>query len=234
MIRPTLSLAALSGIALAVAASLGGAGSAGAHEGHRHSPRPSHPVIAVSPDMKIGGLAELRDHDGRPFTLGAPTDRPTLVFFGYVSCPGVCPTTLTEARQIHATLGPERAPRTVFVTLDPERDTQAVLKAYMGAFDASFTGLSGTPEQIARVAELYRVGFRKVLTGSSYTIEHSAYIYLLDESGRVVRLYRHGAEAAVLVRDLLRLKAREAAWRLSPGSTPVRVRAAGTSNDANK
>ncbi len=213
MIRPTLSLAVLSGIALAVATSLGGAGSAGAHEGHRHSSRPSHPVIAVSPEMKIGGVAELRDHDGRPFVLGAPTDRPTLVFFGFVSCPDACPTTLTEARQIRATLGAERTPRIAFVTLDPERDTPLVLKAYMEAFDPSFVGLSGAAEQIARVAELYRVGYRKVLTGSSYTIEHSAFSYLLDESGRVVRLYRHGTEAAVMVRDLQRLQAQNAARR---------------------
>ncbi len=210
------SRASLSRVALLLVATLVGivgTSGAGAHEGHRHPSRPSHPVIAVSADMKIGGVAELRDHDGRPILLGAPTDRPTLVFFGFVSCPDACPTTLTEARQIRATLGAERTPRIAFVTLDPERDTPVVLKAYMEAFDPSFVGLSGSAEQIARVAELYRVGYRKVLTGSSYTIEHSAFSYLLDESGRVVRLYRHGTEAAVMVRDLQRLQAQNAARR---------------------
>lgn len=200
------------GLAGFAAAVIGVAG-AFAHEGHRHPQRPSHAPIVLPANAAIGGAVELLDHDGRPFVLGARRDRPTLVFFGFTSCPDACPTTLVEAVQIRAALGAERAPTIAFVTLDPERDTPAVLKAYMGAFDASFVGLTGSEQQIARAAELYRVGYRRVPTGTSYSIEHSAFVYLLDESGAAVRLYRHGTEAAVLVRDLLRLKAQAAARR---------------------
>lgn len=199
--------------ALSIAMNLVTIGSTGAHEGHRHLARPSHPVIPVTAQMKIGGEAELRDQHDRPFVLGAPTERATLLFFGFVSCPDACPTALAEAKQIRAGLGAERAPTIAFVTLDPARDTPHVLKAYMEAFDASFLGLSGSEQQIARAAELYRVGYRRVPTGSSYTIEHSAYVYLLDPSGRVVRLYRHGTEAATIVRDIQRLMSQDAARR---------------------
>lgn len=198
---------------LTVASAIAVTGVAIAHEGHRHAPRPSHPVIPVTAQMKIGGVTELRDQDNRPYMLGSPSGRPTLLFFGFVSCPDACPTTLSEAKQIRAALGASRAPTIAFVTLDPARDTPTVLKAYMEAFDPTFIGLSGSDQQIARAAELYRVGYRRVPTGSSYTIEHSAYSYLLDESGRVVRLYRHGTEAATIVQDLHRLMSQDAASR---------------------
>lgn len=199
--------------ASAVLLCIGATAIALAHEGHRHPPRSGQSDAAQPVAASIGGAVELRDHEGRSFVLGGRSDRPTLVFFGFTRCPEACPTTLVEAAQIRAALGAARAPTVAFVTLDPDRDTPAVLKAYTGAFDASFIGLTGTAEQIAQAAERYRVGYRRVPAGSSYTIEHSAYVYLLDEAGRVVRLYRHGTEAAVMVRDLQRLGARDAARR---------------------
>lgn len=179
---------------------------AGAHDGHRHENRPALRGMAPPAGVRIGGEFELIDQDGRPFRIGAPSGRPTLLFFGFTSCPAVCPTALADAQQVRSTLGPELAPTVVFITLDPQRDTPQVLKAYVGAFDPEFIGLGGSPEQVERAARGYRVGYRRVTTGASYTIDHSAFTYLLDERGRVVRLYPHGTPGIDLAEDLSRLR----------------------------
>ena len=155
--------------------------------------------------VAIGGPFELIDQDGRTVTEQALLGRPSLVFFGYTHCPDVCPATMYDISQIMQALGPDadRA-RAVFITVDPERDTQPVLKDYMSSFDPHITGLTGDLDAITTVAKEYRVYFRKVATeGDDYGMDHTAITYLMDKEGRFVApfsLKRTTEEAAADLR----------------------------------
>ena len=155
--------------------------------------------------VAIGGPFELIDQDGRTVTEQVLLGRPSLVFFGYTHCPDVCPATMYDISQIMRALGPDadRA-RAVFITVDPERDTQPVLKDYMSSFDPHITGLTGDLDAITAVAKEYRVYFRKVATeGDDYGMDHTAITYLMDKEGRFVApfsLKRTTEEAAADLR----------------------------------
>jgi len=155
--------------------------------------------------VAIGGPFQLIDQDGRTVTEQALLGRPSLVFFGYTHCPDVCPATMYDISQIMQALGPDadRA-RAVFITVDPERDTQPVLKDYMSSFDPHITGLTGDLDAITTVAKEYRVYFRKVATeGDDYGMDHTAITYLMDKEGRFVApfsLKRTTEEAAADLR----------------------------------
>jgi protein SCO1/2 len=155
--------------------------------------------------VAIGGPFQLIDQDGRTVTEQALLGRPSLVFFGYTHCPDVCPATMYDISQIMQALGPDadRA-RAVFITVDPERDTQPVLKDYMSSFDPHITGLTGDLDAITAVAKEYRVYFRKVATeGDDYGMDHTAITYLMDKDGRFVApfsLKRTTEEAAADLR----------------------------------
>ena len=127
-----------------------------------------------------------------------------VVFFGYTQCPDVCPTTLQELVEAKALLGPlgERL-KGVFITVDPERDTPEVLQAYTQAFSPDFVGLSGTPDQIAEVARSFKVFYKKVpgSTPNSYTIDHSAGMYMYDTQGQLRVYHRYGQGAQALATD---------------------------------
>ena len=155
--------------------------------------------------VAIGGPFQLIDQDGRAVTEQALLGRPSLVFFGYTHCPDVCPATMYDISQIMRALGPDadRA-RAVFITVDPERDTQPVLKDYMSSFDPHITGLTGDLDAITAVAKEYRVYFRKVATeGDASGMDHTAITYLMDKDGRFVApfsLKRTTEEAAADLR----------------------------------
>ena len=155
--------------------------------------------------VAIGGPFQLIDQDGRTVTEQALLGRPSLVFFGYTHCPDVCPATMYDISQIMRALGPDadRA-RAVFITVDPERDTQPVLKDYMSSFDPHITGLTGDLDAITAVAKEYRVYFRKVATeGDDYGMDHTAITYLMDKDMRFVspfNLKRSTEEAAADLR----------------------------------
>ena len=155
--------------------------------------------------VAIGGPFQLIDQDGHTMTEQALLGRPSLVFFGYTHCPDVCPATMYDISQIMQALGPDadRA-RAVFITVDPERDTQPVLKDYMSSFDPHITGLTGDLDAITAVAKEYRVYFRKVATeGDDYGMDHTAITYLMDKEGRFVApfsLKRTTEEAAADLR----------------------------------
>ena len=132
-----------------------------------------------------------------------------LVFFGYTQCPDVCPTTMTELAEIRKLLGKDgNRLQGVFITVDPERDTPEVLKAYMANFDPSFVALRPqSPEQLAALAKDYKMYFKKVegRSATSYTMDHSAGSYVYDAKGQL-RLYtRHGLGVQALVGDLRQL-----------------------------
>lgn len=148
---------------------------------------------------------QLTDHDGRPRTLKDFRGKAVVVFFGYTHCPDVCPTTLSEIAEAKRLLGPDGAKVVgVFVTVDPQRDTPEMLKAYIANFGPDFVALHGTPEQLAAVAKEYKVYYKKVegKTPDSYTMDHSAGSYVYDPQGRV-RLYtRYGTGPEALASDL--------------------------------
>jgi protein SCO1 len=136
----------------------------------------------------IGGPFKLTDQNGRTITDQDLKGHPFLVFFGFTNCPDVCPTTLFEVSQILRALGPDAdRTRALFITVDPERDTPAVMKDYLSSFDPHLSGLTGDPATIAAVAKAYRVYFKKVpLDQGGYTMDHTAIVYLMDKDGRFV------------------------------------------------
>jgi protein SCO1/2 len=147
----------------------------------------------------------LADADGRQRTLADFKGKVVVMFFGYAQCPDVCPTTMTEMAQVKQQLGSDGDKlQVLFVTVDPERDTPPVMKAYMGAFDPAFVALIPTPEQLAALAKDYKVYYKKVegKTPTSYSMDHSAASFVYDTEGRL-RLYaRYGAGVPAMVSDL--------------------------------
>jgi protein SCO1 len=136
----------------------------------------------------IGGPFKLVDQNGQIVTDQDLKGRPFLVFFGFTHCPDVCPTTLFEVSEILRALGPDAdRTRALFITVDPERDTPAVMKDYLSSFDPHLSGLTGNAAEIAAVAKVYRVYFKKVpLDQGGYTMDHTAIVYLMDRDGRFV------------------------------------------------
>jgi protein SCO1/2 len=136
----------------------------------------------------IGGSFKLTNQDGQVVTDQDLKGYPFLVFFGFTHCPDVCPTTLFEVSEILRALGPDaNRTRALFITVDPERDTPAVMKDYLSSFDPHVSGLTGDPEAIAAVAKAYRVYFKRVpLEQGGYTMDHTAIVYLMDKTGRFV------------------------------------------------
>ena len=152
----------------------------------------------------------LPDQNGQPRTLADFKGKVTVVFFGYTQCPDVCPTTMAELAQVKKALGKDgERVQGVFVSIDPERDTPAVLKAYMAGFDPSFIALRGTPEQTTAAAKEFKVFFAKVpgRTDGAYTMDHTAGSYVFDTQGRVRLFIRYGAGAEPLTADLKALLA---------------------------
>lgn len=150
-------------------------------------------------------VLSLPDADGKPRTLADFKGKVVVVFFGYTQCPDVCPTTLAELAAARRSLGADGARvQGVFVSVDPERDTAELLKAYVGNFGADFVALRGTPEQVAAAAREFKVFYAKVpgKTETSYTIDHTAGSYVFDASGRVRLFTRYGSGAPALADDL--------------------------------
>ncbi len=136
----------------------------------------------------IGGPFTLTDQDGRPFTDRDLHGKPYLVFFGFTHCPDVCPTTLFDISEVMRNLGPDAdKAAALFISVDPERDTPPVLKDYLSSFDPHVRGLTGDSEAMANVFKEFRVYAKKVpLDGGSYTMDHSALVYLMDKGGRFI------------------------------------------------
>ncbi|TFZ03693.1 SCO family protein [Ramlibacter humi] len=152
----------------------------------------------------------LPDTDGKVRSLSDFRGKVPVVFFGYTQCPDVCPTTLAEIAQAKQILGADGAKvQGIFITVDPERDTPQVLKAYMANFGPDFIALRGTPEQIATLAKDFKVYYKKVegKRPGTYTMDHSAASFVYDTQGRL-RLYtRYGSGPQALAGDLKQLLA---------------------------
>lgn len=147
----------------------------------------------------------LVDHFGKPRTLADFRGKLVLIFFGYTQCPDVCPTTMAQMATVMKQLGAKADQvQVLFVTLDPERDTQALLSTYVPSFDPRFVGLRGDADATRKVAKEFKIFFEKV-PGSepgSYTIDHTAGSYVFDKEGKVRLFVRHDQGAEPIVHDM--------------------------------
>ena len=150
----------------------------------------------------------LLDHTGKARTLADFKGKLVVMFFGYTQCPDVCPTTMAEMAAVMKELGPQAEQvQVLFVTVDPERDTQALLAEYVPAFDKRFLGMYGDAAATAKVAKDFKVFYAKVpgKTPGSYTVDHTAGSYVFDRAGKIRLFVRHGQGAAPIVHDLKQL-----------------------------
>ena len=147
----------------------------------------------------------LTDQDGRARSLADFKGKVLVVFFGYTQCPDVCPTTMAEVAEVKKSLGADGDKvQGIFVTIDPERDTAQLLKAYLASFDPSFVGLRGSEEQTSAAVKEFKVFRAKVpgKTPETYTMDHTAASFIFDTEGRVRVYARYGAGAQPLADDI--------------------------------
>ncbi|MFT0548308.1 SCO family protein [Allopusillimonas ginsengisoli] len=144
-----------------------------------------HPVRGFLPDLKF----TLEGAGGKTYTQDNFKGKTVLMFFGYASCPDICPTTMAQLAHVMETLGDEASKvRIIFVSVDPHRDTPDLLQAYVDAFDSHAIGLTGTEKQIADVARRYRVAYQiekpDPKSPDTYEVAHSRGVYFFDAKGR--------------------------------------------------
>ena len=148
----------------------------------------------------------LTTQHGAAFTDRNIDGAPVAIFFGFTHCPDVCPTTLLQMTQDLEELGSDGDKiKVLFVSVDPERDTPARLKVYMASFDPRIVALTGAEDVIAAVARAYGASYRKVPSGDSYTIDHTAAVLLLDREGEYVGALTHADSRSARLEKLRRL-----------------------------
>ncbi len=151
---------------------------------------------------------QLKDHNGQMRTMSDFKGQVVVVFFGYTQCPDFCPTTLTEWVQVKKALGDQgQRLQAVFITVDPERDTPALLQTYMANFDPTFLALVPSMEELPNLAKSFKLYYKKVAgsTPTSYTMDHQAGTYIYDPEGRL-RLYaRYGIGPQAMAQDIAAL-----------------------------
>ena len=162
----------------------------------------------VNTDISEAGYARdfaLTGHNGKPRTMADFRGKAVVIFFGYTQCPDVCPTTMTGMAEALKLLGGDAAKvQVLFVTVDPERDTQQLLAQYVPVFNPSFLGLYADAQTIARTAQEFRVFYKKQpgSTPTTYTVDHSAGSYVYDPQGRLRLYIKHGEKPEVIAKDL--------------------------------
>lgn len=150
----------------------------------------------------------LTDHQGHERNLDDFLGKVVIVFFGYSHCPEVCPTTMADLAKVMKMLGDRSGEvQVIFVTLDPRRDTQALLLNYVNSFDKRFVALRGSPEQIEKVAKIYKVFYEKQAEfgNVNYSIDHSAGSYVFDKKGKVRIYLKYGQKPVEIVSDLMQI-----------------------------
>jgi protein SCO1/2 len=156
----------------------------------------------------IGGPFKLVNGEGRPVTDRDFRGHYLLVYFGYTFCPDVCPTTLNQVAEALDKLGPKgEQVQPLFITVDPKRDTPQVVGQYVAAFSPRLVGLTGTPEEIAKVAREYRVYYAIHKTAGApgdYTVDHSSILYLMSPSGAFIAPIRADQSGAEMAKDIAR------------------------------
>lgn len=148
----------------------------------------------------------LTDQQGQPFQLSAQRGKVVLLYFGFTQCPDLCPTTLAEMSNLRRKLGAEgQQVQVVLITVDPERDTGEVMEAYLRNFDPTFVGLHGTRAEIDPVIRAYGVtAIKRELPNSAmgYTMDHSSFVYVIDQAGRWREQFAHGTPLDLMVNDV--------------------------------
>ena len=147
----------------------------------------------------------LTDHNGQERTLADFRGKVVVVFFGFTQCPEVCPTAMAQLVEVKQMLGKDGDKlQALFITLDPERDSAEILKAYIANFDAGFLGLRPSLEQLPELTRHFKIFYKKNegKTATSYTLDHSAGSYVFDTQGRVRLYVRQNMSAAAITEDL--------------------------------
>jgi protein SCO1/2 len=152
----------------------------------------------MAPDFSLPGS------DGNELKLSRQHGRLVVLGFGFSHCPEICPTTLAKLAQVYKTLGPlANDVQVVYVTVDPERDSVERLREYMGYFNASFIGVTGTEEQLAAVRSAYGIiAAKEVYDDGNYEVHHSSFLYLVDRAGLLRALVPHGKTTQDIVHDI--------------------------------
>jgi len=173
------------------------------------SPKPEFKNIDITGASGFGSDFSLLDVDGKTRTLADFKGKVVVMFFGYTQCPDVCPTTLTEMQQAMTLLGPQADKvQVLFVTVDPARDTAAILKQYVPSFDPRFMGLRPADEAaLEKVTRDFKIYYKKVpgLSPGSYTIDHTAGSYVFDPEGHLRLYIKHAQGPETLAHDLKEL-----------------------------
>jgi protein SCO1 len=174
------------------------------------SPAPA-PVESKATDITGADFAKtlaLTDHNGKLRSMSDFKGKVVVLFFGFTHCPDVCPTTMSDLKQAMKLLGKKSdGVQVLFVTVDPERDTQEVLAKFVPSFDARFIGLRGSLQETAETLGNFKIFYSKVpgKTKDDYSIDHSAGMYVFDKTGKV-RLYMgYGAKPAEIANDIIKL-----------------------------
>ena len=165
-------------------------------------------AVATAAAPSISGHFTLQTLTGREVTDAVYRGKWLLVYFGYTSCPDVCPTTLLRMGQALQSLGPlADKVQPIFITLDPARDTRPRLSRYMAAFDSRLVGLRGDAEQIREAAHEFHVYYRlRSLGNGEYTVDHSSFLYVVDPQGHFAKLLADSVPADQLAAELRKLE----------------------------
>ena len=166
--------------------------------------KPSFASVDITGVDYAKGFA-LGDHNGQTRHLTDFAGKVVVMFFGYTQCPDVCPTTMADMAEIKKSLGADGARlQVLFVTVDPERDTPTLLKAYMENFDPTFLALIPTPTTLVDLAKDYKIYYKKVegQTPTSYSMDHSAGSYIYDTKGQLRLFTRYGSPKEALAKDI--------------------------------
>lgn len=173
------------------------------------SPKLEFKNIDITGSTAFGKDFSLVDPDGKVRTLADFKGKVVVMFFGYTQCPDVCPTTLTEMQQVMTMLGPQSDKvQVLFVTVDPQRDTAAILKQYVPAFDPRFLGLRPVDDaSLEMVAKDFKIYYKKVpgTSAGSYTMDHTAGSYAFDPDGHLRLYIKHAQGPETLAHDLKEL-----------------------------
>ena len=166
-----------------------------------------------APDLKFNGsditearlnsYFELTSHLGESTKIQDFEGKVVAIFFGFTYCPDICPTTMYELKAIKDALGSDGDKlQVIFVSLDPERDTIELMKKYVPSFDSSFIGLTGSADNIKKIASQYKIFYQKVGEEKDYTIDHSSAIYLIDKKGNIRVRHPFGSSQEMIINDI--------------------------------
>ena len=155
----------------------------------------------------LGGDFTLQTTKGEDVSLMALRGKVVLVYFGFTYCPEMCPAELLQYKHLMSLLPPaeKHQVQPIFITVDPNRDTPDVLDSYIGHFSKEILALTGSEQELRKVTDKYGAQFHYVPTGSSYTVDHTVNTYLIDTTGKLVRIFPYGTSAEEMLKDVVKL-----------------------------